>query len=98
MAFEVIFLKEVEDELDSVTGFYLEVSESLAKDLLNKFYEVVDEIARNPLRQILLKKGYRKMNLDRFPFKVIYRFENDKVIVVAFAHHKRKQNYWKKRK
>jgi hypothetical protein len=43
-----------------------------------------------------LKKGYRKTNVERFPFKIIYKFENEIVTIVAFAHHKRKPNYWRK--
>lgn len=98
MAYEVIFLKEVEEELDDVIGFYNKVSQELANGIYDKFLEVIDEIADNPLRNIQLKKGYRKTNIERFPFKIIYKFENETVIIVALAHHKRKPNYWRKRK
>ncbi len=98
MAYEVVFLKEAEEELDEAIEFYNKVSKELASDVFHKFLKAVDEITNNPSRNIQLKKGYRKTNLKRFPFKIIYKFENEIVTIVAFAHHKRKPNYWRKRK
>ena len=96
MAYEVVFLKEAEEELDEVIESYNKVSKELASDVFDKFLKAVDEITNNPLRNFQLKKGYRKTNVERFPFKIIYKFENEIVTIVAFAHHKRKPNYWRK--
>ena len=72
MAYEVIFLKEAEEELDEAIEFYNKVSKELASDVFDKFLKAVDEITNNPLRNFQLKKGYRKTNVERFPFKIIY--------------------------
>jgi mRNA-degrading endonuclease RelE of RelBE toxin-antitoxin system len=52
MAYEVIFLKEAEEELDEAIEFYNKVSKELASDVFDKFLKAVDEITNNPLRNI----------------------------------------------
>lgn len=43
-------------------------------------------------------RGERRLNLRRFPYKVIYRIHDESVFVVALAHHKRRDGYWRRRR
>ena len=43
------------------------------------------------------RRGYRRIILKRPPYSIIYREETDSIDIVAFAHHKRKPDYWRKR-
>lgn len=41
--------------------------------------------------------GTRRLLLRRFPFDVVYIIENEKLVLVALAHHRRKPGYWQDR-
>ena len=45
-----------------------------------------------------IARGERRLNLRRFPYKVIYRIHEEYVYVVALAHHKRRDGYWRRRR
>lgn len=40
------------------------------------------------------ERGTRRVLLDRFPFSDIYRELPDRILVVAFAHQRRRPVYW----
>lgn len=40
----------------------------------------------------------RRYLLRRFPFSVLYRVEESRIVIVAVAHARRRPNYWKHRK
>jgi toxin ParE1/3/4 len=86
-------LRDLEDAL----AWYSKISPELAEDLANKFIEALERISFNPLLHIELNWGYRKLNLERFPYKVVYKIFPDEILVVAVAHHKRLSGYWRKR-
>lgn len=39
----------------------------------------------------------RRMLVSRFPYQVVYRFDQSEVVVVAVSHLKRRPGYWKYR-
>jgi len=39
----------------------------------------------------------RRMLVARFPYQVVYRVRRDEIVVVAFAHAKRRPGYWRRR-
>ncbi len=98
MAFNVVFHEEAEQEIFDAANFYEEVSHTLTIEFFDELFSVIDTVVASPNRNQEISKGFRKSNLKRFPFKVVYKIENEKIVVVAIAHHKRKPNYWKKRK
>ena len=44
------------------------------------------------------KNTRRRFSLRKFPFSIIYYIRNDELRVVALAHHRRKPEYWARRK
>jgi len=42
--------------------------------------------------------GNRRYLLRRFPFSVVYRVEQSRVLIVAVAHARRRPGYWKDRR
>ena len=51
-------------------------------------------ISDNPRLGSPSGKDTRRVLLDRFPYGVVYRTLADRVMVVAFAHLKRRPGYW----
>ena len=97
MAYKVLLLPEVRIEVADAAIFYKQFSVELADDLLVKFYQSLNLLAGDPQLFQADKNGFRKINLKKFPFKVIFKINNDVILVMAFSHHKRKPGYWKNR-
>jgi plasmid stabilization system protein ParE len=97
MAYNIEFLPGAETDLDEVIDWYQQINAPLASDFFIKLDEALLTIRVNPQQFQKVYKTYRKFNLKRFPYKVIYRVEKQSIIVVAIAHHKRKIRYWKGR-
>jgi len=55
-------------------------------------------IRENPNIGEQIERGERRLLLRRFPYKVIYHVFPDRVVVVAVAHHKRRDGYWRRRR
>ena len=97
MAYKIILLEEARFEVAEAALFYKQFGKELSDDILARFFETIEIITEGPLLFQTNKKGYRKANLKRFPYKIVFKLVDDNIVVVAFAHHKRKPRYWKNR-
>jgi toxin ParE1/3/4 len=97
MANKVFINGEAQIEIKKALSHYDEISTELSGDLLIKFQESVQEILNHPRSYPTIRGKYRKLNLERFPYKIVFRIEGNIVHVIAFAHHKRSPGYWRKR-
>jgi len=97
MAYSVHLLPEAEIDIDEVVGWYKQIDVRLAGDFLIKLDLALQEIRKKPFHFQRTFKNYRKVNLTRFPFKIIYRIEKQFIIVIAIGHHKRRAKYWRDR-
>jgi plasmid stabilization system protein ParE len=86
-----------EADIKEAVNYYADISSDLSQALLITIDTAIQEIKHNPLLFQSINKIYRKANLKRFPYKIIFRVKKEEILIVAFAHHKRKPNYWKKR-
>jgi toxin ParE1/3/4 len=43
-------------------------------------------------------RGERRLILRRFPYKLIYRPRPEWIFIVAVAHHKQRDGYWRRRR
>lgn len=55
------------------------------------------QISENPERFAMVGQDHRGCALERFPFRLIYRIDPERILVVAVAHAKRRPNYWTRR-
>jgi hypothetical protein len=94
---KVQILEEAQAEILAALEYYRTISPALAKDLATNIRESIQEITNRPKAYPLLRAEYRKINIKRFPYKLVFRLKGKDLYVVAFAHHKRKPSYWKKR-
>jgi hypothetical protein len=97
MAFEVKVAAKAAIEIGEAIEWYFRISPTLALDLFEKYAFARKAIELNPLQFQELQGGYRKVVLDRFPYKVIFKVvKPEQALILAFAHHKQR-NYWRKR-
>lgn len=85
------------NEVEMAMDYYHEISSELSTDLRIKFTDAVSEATKRYKLYQPIRGQYRKVNLERFPYKIVFRLKEDTLMILAFAHHKRKPNYWRKR-
>ena len=99
----VRFLPAAEAELREAVALY----ETARSGVGQRFLEVVDSrlqvICRYPERferlaiRRLRQEIRRALILKRFPYSIIFRVEEQEIVVIAVAHAKRRPRYWRKR-
>jgi plasmid stabilization system protein ParE len=89
MKCRVIVRPEAEDDLKEAYSWYEEKRIGLGYDFLLQVDAGLNFIGRNPNIHPIEYKGTRKHLVKRFPYKIIYLVEKEKIIVLAVIHNKR---------
>jgi toxin ParE1/3/4 len=89
MKYRVIVRPEAEDDLKEAYSWYEDKRTGLGYDLLLQVDAGLNFIARNPNTHPIEYKETRKHLVKRFPYKIIYLVEKEKIIVLAVIHSKR---------
>ena len=84
-------------EIEAATIYYAKISADLARRFIGEFDRAIGLILDQPNAWPPIGGGLRRLLVDSFPYQTIYRVEDDKLRVYAFAHVKRKPRYWRKR-
>lgn len=93
------FIIRPEAEADLAEGFdwYEERRSGLGEEFLNEVQTRLRKIEENPLRHAVVYRNARQALIRRFPYKVLYLFEGDRVEVLGVVHVKRQPQFWQKR-
>lgn len=85
-------------EVVAATTWYRESSEDAAIDFAGAVREGLQLIRQQPAASPRWEcsEVHRKV-LRRFPYSIFYLVEDEAVVIVAIAHHKRRPGYWKQR-
>jgi len=93
----IVFHELAEKELLSSRDFYDELTPYLGMKFILEVEHIIHIIKNNPLTFPIYFKNYRKALLRKFPYSIIYRIENERVLILAIAHERRKPNYFASR-
>jgi len=77
---------------------YEQRREGLGFRFLRVVEEVSAKIAEPPDIGAPASRKERKRRVPRFPFDVVYRNQEERVLILAVKHHRRKPGYWKWRR
>lgn len=91
------FLPPAEEEMVGALEFYEAASSGLGRDFLSDVQRSIDLLREQPNLGRAVGRGMRRAILSRFPFSLIYAVEQDAILIVAVAHHKRRPGYWRGR-
>ncbi len=83
------------DLVDS-ESFYNNERLGLGDEFLNEVFSAILHICDDPSIWQYVYKDLQRYSLNRFPFKILFRVEDDMVQIVAINHNKRHPKYWKK--
>lgn len=92
----VTFLTPASQEVADAIDYYQRQSEGLGGDLDRDLSRTLAFIAQNPHLGSPFEGGTRRMLLRQFPFALIYRQLEDRVVVVAFSHMRRAPGHWRR--
>lgn len=97
MKYKVIIRPEAEYDLKEAFSWYEDTRKGLGYDFLLQVDAGLRFIERNPEIHPAEYKETRKHLIKRFPYKIIYLIEKEKIIILAVMHTKRSLNLIKKR-
>ena len=84
------------EQVGSAT-FYEARREFLGDSFLDLIAETLAKIQDNPGLGKPGKFGTRSWKVKRFPFRIVYLDQTERIWIVAVAHLSRKPNYWLER-
>lgn len=84
-------------ELDEALAWYARRSPQAANGLWRKVMHARGLIAAYPLSNPLIGGFARRFVLHGYPYDHIYSVGEGNILIVAYAHHKRRPAYWKSR-
>lgn len=93
----VTILDEAKDELFEAVGYYENKSKGLGLDLQKEIKSAIEIIRRFPECCASRKDETHRYLIQRFPYLLIYLYHNNHIWILAFAHCKRKPEYWSQR-
>ncbi len=95
---EIVYHPLVQRDAEGVLAYYHKVSERLAVEFHDEPPSVINEAAENPLKFPPVDQSFRRANLKRFPYHVLYDVSPDRLRVMLVRHHKRHPRYGVSRK
>src|SRR5438105_11911666 len=93
----VEFRPAADAELHHARDWYQIRSPRTAERFLAEVDRAIALIVEEPERWAHYLRGTRCFRLRRFPYLVVYRFDEPMVNVIAVAHASRRPGYWRKR-
>ena len=90
---EVIYHPLVKRDITEALNYYDRISTRLADEFQAEMYSIIAQAETNPLRFHPTQRGFRRANLRRFPYHVLYEVRADSLRVMHVRHNKRHPDY-----
>ena len=84
-------------EAKEAAGWYRQQNLNVAERFVVEYEQVLDMINDAPDRWPPYSHGTRHVKIPSFPFLIIYRASESRIIVLAVAHGHRRPGYWSQR-
>jgi plasmid stabilization system protein ParE len=91
------FLEPAKLELLAEVAYYNAKEPGLGQRFLSSVQEVTARALSFPLTGSPATQNTRRMFLRGFPFAIVYRPDEEGVVIIALAHHSRRPGYWRER-
>jgi plasmid stabilization system protein ParE len=94
---ELEYLDEAVIDAEGAARWYAERSSTAAVRFSHELDAAEAAILERPEAWPAAGEGNRQYLLRRFPFRVIYRVDDARVLILAVAHARRRPDYWRHR-
>jgi toxin ParE1/3/4 len=78
-------------------AYYAAIQPELAARFASRVEEAVARAIAFPLAGSPAPANTRRIFVQEFPFALIYRFDQSRIVIFALAHHSRDPDYWQPR-
>ncbi len=95
--YPVILKPEAKVDLENACDWYEAQREGLSVEFLSELHDKLRLLSRAPKMYQRIFKDLRLTILNRFPYVVVYRFDEDQVTIIGVCHTSRHQRVWKSR-
>ncbi len=90
-------LTEASIDIKEITGWYKNISQSLAARFVSQLYDGFGRISSNPDAWFNINTKARRYRLSDFPSLILFFKEGDIIFVFAIIHEKNNPKTWKRR-
>lgn len=97
MSFELIIRPEAETEMTDAFDWYEKMMKGLGSEFLLAVDATFQGILRSPRQYPVVYKTVRRALLRRFPHKVFFIPEENRIVVIAVFHTRRNPKHWQER-
>jgi plasmid stabilization system protein ParE len=97
MAAELIFTEETKQDLAEAYDWYEGCRIGLGEDFLSCVDAAIQMILRLPNSFAIVKGGYRRVMIRRFPYQIFYEALPDQVTIYGVIHASRDPKFWQER-
>jgi plasmid stabilization system protein ParE len=99
MKWQIELRPEAIADLDDAAAWYEGKSAGLGRDLVREVSAAISSLALGPLTLRLRHRsaGIRWIYPRRFPYRIVYRVEAERVVVLAILHAARSDAVWRRR-
>ena len=88
-----IFHPRASRDAQKIEKDYTRISEELGNRFWKELSEAIDEVFAHPSRQHFDLSGYRRRNLKKFPFHILFEERLDSIRIMVIRHDNRKPSY-----
>ena len=99
MTFHIRISEPASDEFTDAVRWYESRRPGLGAELFDAVVATTDLIQHRPEIGIAAYSDpqTRRVLVQRFPYQIVYRLDQNDIVVVAVAHVRRRPGYWKHR-
>lgn len=98
MNYTIVLRREAQVDLNEIILWYEEQKQGLGLEFIYAFEDALNKIIRNPFYASFIEADARGASLKKFPYQVIYRIADTKVIrIIAIVHQHRNPSWFKNR-
>jgi plasmid stabilization system protein ParE len=92
------FHPDADAELTEASLFYESRMAGLGKSFAVEVERTISLVRQFPDAGSLIGSARRRVLLAGFPYSIIYRLNQEAIVIVAVAHQRRRPGYWQRRK
>jgi plasmid stabilization system protein ParE len=94
MAFDVTILHGATIEVTEILDWYNEQNDFSAGEFHNDYLSSIEKLKANPQFYSYIHKQFRRLLMEKFPYKIIYEITGNKVIIYRVSHTSRDDRNW----
>ncbi len=92
------FHPQVRSDVAQAIRHYDSISDTLGDDFWEKFEEICHRVESHPERFHIAPNGWRRADLERFPYHLLFYEELDGVRIMTLRHSRRNPRFGLRRK